>query len=333
LAPMAHTVPAVHALHLAEIVGAWGVTAQELFARVGLEEAKLVQPGARLTLRELESLVVSARAMTGEAGLGFHVGLKMTIAAHGSLGFAAMTARSIREAAELAVRFAPTRTTALALRLDVEGDAAALHIEERADFGRARDAVLIALFVGIWQIAKTLTGRDLGGIVDVAAPMPPYFPRYAHLVPDHAVRFDRPANALRFPASVLDLPLVTADGAALRVARETCERELERLGPGDTVQQVRELLFDDDRVRRVGEVAKALHVSTRTLKRRLAERDTSFTKLVEEARRDRAVLLLSNPAHSVEEVAARLGYSDAGNFARAFRRWTGQSPTEFRAET
>jgi AraC-like DNA-binding protein len=71
-------------------------------------------------------------------------------------------------------------------------------------------------------------------------------------------------------------------------------------------------------------------MSMRTLKRRLAERDTSFSALLDEARREKATLLLRAGELTVDEIGQRLGYSDAANFGRAFRRWTGTSPKAFR---
>lgn len=76
-------------------------------------------------------------------------------------------------------------------------------------------------------------------------------------------------------------------------------------------------------------LARQLGMSERTLKRRLAEQNTSYTELLDAARRKRSLELLGSNA-SVEEVSTRLGYSDAANFTRAFRRWTGQSPRALR---
>ena len=71
-------------------------------------------------------------------------------------------------------------------------------------------------------------------------------------------------------------------------------------------------------------------MSTRTLKRKLSEEGVSYTSLLDERRRLQGVALLRTEL-SVERIAERLGYSDAANFTRAFRRWTGKSPREFRS--
>jgi AraC-like DNA-binding protein len=78
------------------------------------------------------------------------------------------------------------------------------------------------------------------------------------------------------------------------------------------------------------ETARALGLSARTLKRRLDEEGTSFSAILDEQRRARALLLLRSPELSVDTIAERVGYSDIANFTRAFRRWTGTTPTAFR---
>ncbi len=69
-------------------------------------------------------------------------------------------------------------------------------------------------------------------------------------------------------------------------------------------------------------------MSKRTLTRKLTEQGTSYSRLLEEARCDRALELLRS-ALSLEQIAERLGYSDAANFGRAFRRWTSKSPRTY----
>jgi AraC-like DNA-binding protein len=82
----------------------------------------------------------------------------------------------------------------------------------------------------------------------------------------------------------------------------------------------------------IEDIAQALHVSARTLKRQLAAEGTSFSLLVDEERRERAMFLLGSPALSLKDIADRLGYANLANFTRAFQRWTGQAPGEYRGK-
>jgi AraC-like DNA-binding protein len=325
---MDHTVPGVHALQLAELVGRWNVAPEKLLRPFGLKAESLAEPRSRLSLATVEKLVARAHALTGEPALGIFLGMSMRASAHGYLGLMAMNAATVGQALELAARFTPTRTSALALHLHREGDTASLVLEERADLGRARELIVFALLVGLWQIGRALTGCELFGSADIAFAEPAWFRRFAVM----AVRFGQPQHQLVFPAATLDLPFKMADAEALRLLREECERELAALGGGESAAaQVRRLLTSErGRFRELPQVAKLLHVSTRTLKRRLASEGASFSQLLDGERRAHALLLLRDPKLTLDDVADRLGYSDLANFTRAFRRWTGKSPGAFR---
>jgi AraC-like DNA-binding protein len=326
-----HSLPAVHALHLAELLERWGIARGKLLDGIVAEEA-LVDPAARLSVSDVERLVARAREISGEQALGLFLGLQMRVSAHGYLGFAAMAASTVREAIELAARFAPTRTTALSLHLDVEGPQAALTIDELADFGTARDVVLTTLVVGLWQIGQAVTGQALRGEAEFSLPEPTYRARLDTMGP--RVRYGARSTRLVFDAAVLDLPLTMADAVAMRLAREQCERALASLGEGQLPARVRALVArHGGGFRSLEEVAAELHLSPRTLKRRLAERGVAFTTLLEEQQRDRAIALLRSPDLSLQDITDRLGYSDVANFGRAFRRWTGASPAAWRKHT
>jgi AraC-like DNA-binding protein len=146
-----------------------------------------------------------------------------------------------------------------------------------------------------------------------------------------ALRFDRPAHRLVFDAKVLELPLTMADPAALRLASDQCEMELSALGyDGDLVTRVRGLVQrDTEGFRSVEEVASALSLSSRTLKRKLATQGTTFSSLLEEERKLRSLRLL-DAGVPLQTIADRAGYSDVANFTRAFRRWTGATPGAYR---
>jgi AraC-like DNA-binding protein len=326
------TVPGVHALHLVEFAARWGVTAADLLAGFRFTEASLADPATRVPIPVFERLIERARLRTGEPGLGFHLGLSMRISAYGHLGFAAMTAMTLGNALEVAARFGPTRSTAIALELETEGDRALVVVQENARFGSARDVIILALVVGIWQIGNALTGQSLRGGLDLAFPEPDYFARFANLAPG-PVRFDQPRHQLVFDKSILDLPLVLSDPAAQRLAREQCERELEAIGPrAAVVAGVRpHLPREDGGFQALPRIAKSMHMSVRTLKRKLEADGTSYSELLEEQRRGKAMLLLRRDDLAIEEIADRLGYSDAANFTRAFKRWTGTTPKAFRA--
>jgi AraC-like DNA-binding protein len=325
------SIAAPHALQLVEIAARWGVDAEEICEGLGLAPEALADPRRRLPISLVDRLAARAKALTGEPGLGFHLGLAMRASSYGYLGFAAMAAPTLRDALEVAVRFMPTRTDALALRVEERDGEATIFIDELAPLGEARDVLVLALVVGLNRVAEALTGQRIADRADVSFPEPAYAARFDHLVRGR-IRFGQPRSALHMDAGVLARPLVLADASALRLAREQCERELGELGEADRVAgRVRALLArPDGGFRSLEEAAALLSMSPRTLKRRLAGEGTEFSALLDEQRKDRAIALLRSPDVALAAVAEALGYSDTANFSRAFRRWTGSTPAAYR---
>lgn len=325
------SLPAIHGQQLADLVTRWGIPTATFLQGTGLSPSELSQPQNRLSVAMMERLVERARALTGEPALGIYFGLQMRISWHGYVGLAAMTAQNARQALELITRFVPTRTDALVFSLEHNGSVASLFIHEQADFGTARDAVILALLVGIWQLACSVTGQPIQGTADVAMPEPSYITRFKDKLP-RSLRFGQPENRLVFDAEMLELPMIAADPAALILIREQMERDLDALGiTGSFRERVRALVLrGNGGMRSIEEIAAQLCVSSRTLKRKLAELDTSYSALLEEERQQRSATLLRTTTLSMEEIAERLGYSGVSCFIRAFRRWTGHPPGTFR---
>lgn len=325
------TVTAGLARQIVDLVARWGVGAADLLDGSGLDLAAVSDPHRRLSVASFDRLSARAKALTGEPGLGFYLGLAARVSAYGYLGFAALASPTLGDALELAVRFSPTRTDALALRLHTRGDVAALVIEERAALGAGADVLVLSLLVGLREIAVALSGRTLEDGADVAFAEPPWAARFAHLTRGR-MRFGQPEHRLVFPAEALAFPITFADPGAEQLAREQLERELSALRLEESAAARVRARLPQERggFRTLPEIARLLHLSPRTLKRRLADEGTDFTALLEDERRARALLLLRAPGASVAEVAFDLGYSDVANFTRAFRRWTGETPTAYR---
>ena len=329
----AHTVPVTLVAQLVELVARWHVTPTDLLSGSGLNADSLESPLVRLDVEVMSSLLERARQLTGEPGLGYYLGLQKRVSVYGYLGFAAGSAASIRQALEIAIRFAPTFSTAIGVELREEGGAASLCLVEHADLGAARDIVLISLIFGLETMGRALTGSEPTGpanlATDFAFPEPSYQPRFAHFAP--RARFGQPFNRVVFERASLERPIVTADRTALLLARSLCERALDEIDPdAGLVDRVRgEVWSDEGGFRSLQRVAERLGMSPRTLKRRLATRDVSFSGLVERERRERALMLLRSQM-SIDQVAERLEYSTASTFVRAFHRWTGTTPAVYR---
>jgi AraC-like DNA-binding protein len=323
-------VPAGVLSPLLEAVKHLGGRPEAVLAPLGLREVDLVEPFARFSHRVYLDVIQRARAETAEPAIGLFWGLQMRASVFGHLGIAAMTAATLRDAIDLAVQFASLGSTAEGMRLHVDGGIASLVLEEYADFEGVRDVVIMARVIGLWRIAETLIGRDLEATVEVPPAEPSYYARYKSLLPE--VHFGRPTTRALMRAEVLDWPLASADPVAQRLAHDQCTRELAAMSSaGQVVRAVRRVLWKDDGdLRSARDVADAVHMSPRTLRRRLLLEGSSLSSLLEEERRDRALLLLRLEDSSLAQIAERLGYHSVPSFERAFQRWTGRTPASYR---
>jgi AraC-like DNA-binding protein len=320
--------PGAYVRDLVLLVGRWKVAPEVLLADLPLTVEALRDPATRVPLTLCEAIVARAPALTHEPALAYYLGLQTKVSSHGFLGFAAMTAGTVREALELATRFASTRTSALGLALYVEGSTASLVLEERTSLGPLREFLVIALVVGIWQLGEALTGGPLDGHAEVAFAAPPVTARFPGA---HRIQFGRPAHRLVFDASTLDRTLATADPVAAKLAIEQCERELAAVVDAGLPGRIRGLLAARAELPAVRAHARELHQSERTHNPKLGAHDTTYSAIRDDLRRQRALLLLDNRALSIGEIATKLGYSELPNFTRAFRKWTGQTPAAYRA--
>jgi AraC-like DNA-binding protein len=327
---VAHSLPGIYTQYLVELVKRWGVTADALLKGSGILPEALSDPHLRIPIGIAAQHLERARALTREPALGFFLGTQMRLAAHGTLGMAALSASSVREAIELAIRFMPIVTTAFSLRLRIEGREASIILEEHADFGSTRDVVLLSILVSMSRIGWGMTGQRIPGYADLALPEPDYYGRLLRL--GGRVRFDQPVHRLLIDAAQLALPYTMGDPVALQRARDECERILDSIeGAAPTAARVRSLLNrGTGRLPALGEVAAGLHLSGRTLKRQLAAEGTSFSALVDEERRERAILMLKSRNVPLKKIAGSLGYANVANFSRAFFRWTGKRPSDQR---
>lgn len=325
------TVPMAYVQLTLQLALERGVSHEAMLRDLGLSAGLLDQPDARIGLLLYGRLCLRALHLTDEPALGYEFGLRNNLTTHGFYGFGVMSQMTVRDAFEFAVRFSPLRMPGWALRFFVEGKQGVFEAQETVPFGMLRqyalDMMLISLFNSHHQFLPTNEPVELW----FDCPEPAYYARYRDRLP--SVRFLAGTNQIRFPAELLTRSISTANAVTARLVARECERELALLGHTENLlERVRATLINEKgRYPDLPTVAKQLYMSDRTLKRRLQKHSISFQQLLDEARKRDSIRMLEDPTLNLEEIASRLGYSASANFSRAFRKWTGTTPGEFRA--
>jgi AraC-like DNA-binding protein len=299
----------------------------------GLTPSQLEDPALEVPFETFEKLVSSALAFTREPALGLLVGQRLQMSMHGALGYAAANSGSIRQTLGLFEEFSRLRFSPVAVTTEHRPLEVRVLFTETQPLGAIRRPVLEALIMAGKNMLDTVTLDECRiGKVTFQFDAPPYA-ELARQLFGCEVRYRASWAGFTLPRSVLDVPLRSADPVAFRQAVAICQRELERLGQKTTFSgRVRRLLLErTSGFPSLTVTARLLQETPRTLHRRLVAEGTTFHELLENVRHTLAVEHLKAGHFSIEEIAYTLGYSDLSNFRRAFKRWEGLTPTEYRS--
>ena len=317
-------------LLLARLRAEHGLPVEQALAGAVLAEQALLRPGTEVTGRqELEVLRRLARAVPG-AATALAAGRRYHLTTYGIWGFALASSPTARAALELGSRFVDLSFTFC--RLEVQEDAEELRLLLRDDEVPAdvRPFVVLRDLAGLHTIVTEL----LGGPVPLRRVVLREVPADAPLEVAFGVRpVVGPRAEVALDVHLLEQPLPQADeltrSETERQCRDLLERRHARTG---TAGRVRDLLLRTPAdLPPVAAAAASLHLSERTLRRRLAAEGTSYRALVDEVRQALAEELLATGGLSVEQVAVRLGYAETASFTHAFTRWRGVPPSRARS--
>lgn len=306
---------------------------QALLARANLSTLELIDPEARIPLKIASEILVLAEAATGP-GLGLRAAEGAAVGDLGIFEFVARTCGTLGEAIETACRYRRLMYDGAQLELVLEGDCARLRynlhdrIENRITF------VEFALAACVVASRRALGFDSAPRAVRFTHDEPAYGSEYARIF-QAEVCFGAAHDEIVFGRRALDFPLASADPAAHAIFRRYADRLLDML-PNSlpitrSVQRIVRARIDAARAAGC-DLASELNMSERTLRRRLTQEGVQLRALVEQTRREQACRYLASSSLSVSEIAYRLGFSHPPAFHRAFRRWLGVSPLQYRRE-
>ncbi len=317
-----------------EVATQRGVSRETLLSTAGVPAALLEDPSGRVSLQETVQVFAAAAALTGDAAIGLEVGQRMPLTAHGSLGYVLMCAGSAREAIGLLERFWHLRGRSVVLSVKEERGGLFFELVPEVVLPAAVRDVLLSSMLGSMASGMQFILPDLSLVPEIWLQGEP--PAAGRAMDDGAVpvRYRQARAGIWAPEAVqwLDSPLPTANPEALSQALVQCERESALMAPGDTLlRQVRELLVLGAHGYPAPEqLAERLHLTPRTLRRRLQERGQGFQSLLEEARHRDSRHLLASSDMEIQRISELLGFADPANFTRAFKGWMGMTPSQWR---
>jgi AraC-like DNA-binding protein len=318
-----------------EVLGRMGFGRRACLKGTGIMLAQLDRPESRLTFQQEIAFYRNALQLSGDKAIGLRLGEPFIPQRYGLIGYALLAAPTLRRAMSLAENFGQLTFSFFSFEF---GEKDGLGWFAMKDPPAIEDAV-----------HDVYLDRDMSAaVVDFSALMGRSMPLQAvHLAHDgHGcaqryrqhfgceVRFSSYPSKLVFEASLLDEPLPQGDRETSRYFRQQCQMLIAKLESQshftDDVRMI--LLARPGEFPTIEQAARRLHMSTRTLRRKLSKEGCSFKSLLNEVRYRMAREYLEETRLPISEISWLLGYTEPGNFSHAFRRWNGASPRDYRGQ-
>ncbi|MGB5811715.1 MAG: AraC family transcriptional regulator ligand-binding domain-containing protein [Polyangiales bacterium] len=333
----AHLRPSIHPTYarlLAAELKRRGFGEAALIEGTRIARTPLLEGERFLSFEQFRRLAVRGMELTDEPWLGLDVGRSTQISSHGPLGYAMVSSADVGQALSVIERYSALRLQVAGFSLAHDGGRVQLRIEDVLGWGALEEYISLHIIGAISLVFETVSGTQLSDTrAAFTYPAPDWAGEYATRLRAVTLEFDAPCCMIDMPESFAATHCITADASAFRQALRLCERaEAQHQSDGDGAQKVLDHLLDrEGEYPSLKEMAKTLHMSERTLNRKLKAQGTSYQMLLDDVRQELAVWYLEQTEMPVEAIAERLGYRDTSNFSRTCKRWFGVTPRAIRA--
>jgi AraC-like DNA-binding protein len=309
----------------------YGLDPAPIFAAARLTRSDLADPARRISFEEVEAIWTEAIRVTGDEYIGIAVGPNFRVANAGVLGFSWMASASLMDALERQARYYHLLSTAADMRIENQGELTRVFFETHVEVPNYAHHSILATTLKLCRRASSDQFSPKRATFAGAEPPPADLARFKAWF-RCPIRFEQNLNAMYFSTAELEKPLPAANPALIAGGEKILQNQLRAVDDDTLAGRVREMVIRDlpSGGASADDVARRLNRSVSSLQRHLRAEGTSFREVVESCRHDLARSYLRESEQPLAEIAFLLGYADQSGFTRAFTRWEGVSPGEFR---
>ncbi len=301
----------------------------------GVDYSRQSDPEHRIPLATMSSLWDDAAAITEDPAFGIKAGQFVTPTTFSALGIALWSSCSIKDLVVCWCRYLHVFSTVADMEL-AETDTEIIMtctLNTHSDSVKASLYAIDATLSALLHICKQHYGSEIVPIsTSFTRPQPHNIEPYQAIF-GPALKFDQPCIEVRLDRTTAEKKIPGGNPSLAKATEQLVADYLQKLKAPSLIRDVQQVLFElwPRGDAKLDVVAERLHVSPRTLHRKLEESGSNFRQQQETTRHQLALQFIRQAHLSITEIGYLLGFSSASNFSRAFKRWTGSSPQEFRA--
>ncbi|MBL4799540.1 MAG: AraC family transcriptional regulator ligand-binding domain-containing protein [Oleispira sp.] len=326
----------------AKIPGVYLHAASECLTDFGINQKRWLQGSpyqsidntmldATVSYDTLHSLVIKAIELSNNPTLGVLVGHRLTLQSHGILGYALMNCENLESATQLLEQYIPLRFPLINVSNKYQGDQFVIELNEKFPLNEIRnlilEAILVAIKSALYQLVPQLKKR-----ISIHFPYANNKEKNYDSLKDCKLIFNSSCASISIPKELMLETIPLANLAAYKEAEILCAKELKNLNQESAYKSKvkQKLLANSENFPTQTIMASWFNMTSRTLHRRLINEGTSYREILEDVKQTLAISYLTNTDMTIKEIGYFLGYEDDRNFSRAFRRWQGMSPSQYR---
>jgi AraC-like DNA-binding protein len=347
--PKSHPgVPVSYAATFYDFLNNNNLGAEDIYDQVGIDMASFNESANKISVAQYIRLSQLGLAASNNAGLGLIFGSQIALPDHNYLGFALQACENGLQANELMIRYMSMRFPSLDIQLNKHEQHYELIVEDWLDEPSLHlynlEVVLAVIFKGALSLhrmdraqrmgAYDESNNDFNNIIEIqfAYPKPDHEHLYHEVFTNQKLSFGHGVCRVILNPKALLKPFSFSNSGSLKLAESLCQQELNQLWETEnlTTKIYNVLLNSTIGVSGVEDIAKKFNMSSRSLSRSLHEEGTSYQKILDTVKKQQAIRHLNGGKLTISEIAYQLGFEQPTNFTRAFKKWTGQSPSAYR---
>lgn len=331
----APTINAIYPALLIDEACQESLSCERLLELAGLDRSSFASSDARISLRQFIHLAEVALAATGSHNLGFRYGNRLDVTSSGLLSTVLITSATLGDALNCALQYYPVNGVIMDVSFSRNGDSIHTHCPSLFQLSPQAQRFMLESWLSAWLshasflVRRRLTFSEVHVVYDR--------PRNADIydaVFGCKTYFGSDRNEVIFPLENMKLKLPTANNVVLQLSTTQCRIRLEEVLRHESIAvRVAELLLHwEGAYPSADDMAHLLKMSQRSMAKKLSDSGTSYQKILNDARRQKAIDYIQRGDIPVAKIAEKLGFSDSSNFRKAFRSWSGATPSAFRRQ-
>ncbi|MFC4343800.1 AraC family transcriptional regulator [Cupriavidus numazuensis] len=312
-----------------------GVPARQVLAGTGVRLQQFEEPRSLISRHQRIGIYRNAYRLATRPDVGLLAGARQRISGFGIYGYAIASSRTLGAALDICMKYLQHAAgPVLQISSRIEGEVGIFQSHDPWSVGD-----LLPFVAEFWRSSNnSLLSRAL------EAPVPSVRMLFPYPAPAHwrayskmfgcPVEFGCDVMEWHYDAKARELELPNANPMTALMCQNLCDEMFAGVeNESDLIPSIRAFLVNQPgRFENVDGLAERMGVSVRTLYRRLSAEGTSYQAIVDDVRLRLARQYLEHTSMTIEQIAERLGFSDASNFRKAFKRWTGSAPSDQRTE-